>query len=103
MAQSRKMSAVEAATNTFGGFVVALGCQITIFPWFGIHIALASSAGIAILMMVQSLVRQYLFRRFFAWLEGRPQHKAPTPETLIELFMHEQQWTPEEVARFAQR
>lgn len=103
MAQSRRMSAVEAAVNTFGGFAVALGFQVTIFPWFGIHIALASSAGIAVIMMVQSLVRQYLFRRFFAWLEGRSQHKAPTPETLIDLFMQGQQWTEEELARFSQR
>lgn len=75
MAQSRRMSAVEAATNTFGGFVVALGCQMTFFPWFGVHITLTSSAGIAVLMMGQSLVRQYLFRRFFAWLERREESK----------------------------
>jgi hypothetical protein len=82
------MSAVEAATNTFGGFVVALGCQVTIFPWFGVHIALASSAGIALIMMVQSLVRQYIFRRFFAWLERRDERRrnAPTPESLMEMI-----------------
>jgi hypothetical protein len=93
MAQSRRMSAVEAATNTFGGFVVALGCQVTIFPWFGVHIALASSAGIALIMMVQSLVRQYLFRRFFAWLERREERRrgAPTPESLMAMFATEEQ------------
>jgi hypothetical protein len=87
------MSAVEAATNTFGGFVVALGCQVTIFPWFGVHIALASSAGIALIMMVQSIVRQYLFRRFFAWLERREERRrnAPTPESLMAMFATEEQ------------
>jgi hypothetical protein len=69
MSQSRRMSLVEAVTNTVGGFIVALGCQVLIFPWWGVHIALASSAGIAVCMMVQSLVRQYLFRRFFDWLD----------------------------------
>jgi hypothetical protein len=89
------MSAVEAATNTFGGFVVALGCQVTIFPWFGVHIALASSAGIALVMMVQSIVRQYLFRRFFAWLERREERRrsAPTPESLMAMFATEEQLT----------
>ena len=102
MAQSRKMSVVEAATNTFGGFAVALGAQVTIFPWFGIHIALASSAGIAIIMMVQSLVRQYLFRRFFAWLEERElRRNMKTWELIVEKLPLE--WTPEELARLEQR
>jgi len=47
MSQSKKMSLVESLTNTVGGFLIALGCQETIFPWFGISISLGSSVGIA--------------------------------------------------------
>jgi hypothetical protein len=72
--QSRRMSLVESLTNTFGGFTVALAVQVAIFPWWGVRISLASSAGIAICMMVQSLARQYLFRRFFVYLERRFPH-----------------------------
>jgi hypothetical protein len=85
------MSLVESGVNTFGGFGVALWAQVHIFPWYGIHIALIDSAGIACIMLVISLVRQYIFRRFFAWLEGRPKHRAPTPQELLELMQNEGQ------------
>jgi hypothetical protein len=82
------MSLVESAVNTFGGFAVALYAQVTIFPWFGIHITTAESAGIAVIMLAISLVRQYTFRRCFAWLE---KHRAPTPQELLELMQNEGQ------------
>lgn len=54
---------------------MALGAQVVIFPLFGIHISLVSSVEIAVCMMVQSLIRQYTFRRFFVWLD-----RPATPE-----------------------
>jgi hypothetical protein len=86
--QSQRMSVIEAVANTFGGFVVALWAQVTIFPWFGIHISMYDSVGIAIIMMVISLVRQYAFRRFFNWIDGRPKHTSPTPDQLLDMIMN---------------
>lgn len=76
--QSHRMSVIESCVNTFGGFGIALACQIAIFPWFGIIIPISSSIGIAVLMMIQSMVRQYSFRRFFNWLHIREHIHAET-------------------------
>lgn len=71
MAQSHRMSLVESAVNTLGGFGIALYAQVTIFPWFGINIPLSESADIACIMLVISLIRQYTFRRLFNLLDKR--------------------------------
>jgi fatty acid desaturase len=85
MAQSRKMSLVEATANTVGGFVIALAFQIWLFGQLSVHASLLTSFWIAVGMMVQSFIRQFTFRRFFAWLERREERKnTKTWELIVE-------------------
>ena len=63
-----------------------LGRRYWIFPLVGVHIGLSSNVEIACLMMLQSLVRQFAFRRFFVWLD-RPKHRPPTPESLLLMML----------------
>lgn len=76
--QSRRMSVLETCTNTFLGYGIALWAQVTIFPWFDVNVSLTASAGIACIMLVISLVRQYAFRRFFNWLQAGQELEAHT-------------------------
>lgn len=66
MTQSRTFSAIEAATNTAVGYVVALMSQIAVFPLFGIHIPFSSNLAISAWFTVISLLRSYVLRRWFA-------------------------------------
>lgn len=79
MSQSRTMSAVEALTNTIGGLLIALVCQVTLFVWLGIQVSAGQNVVIVAVMMVQSLIRQYAFRRCFEavdrWLTRRRLHR----------------------------
>ena len=67
MSQSRAHSFLEACVNITIGFGVALGAQLVIFPWFGIHIPFEQDLAIGGLFTVVSLVRSYLIRRLFNW------------------------------------
>lgn len=67
MAQTRKMSALESATNIVAGIGVAFGSQIVVFPWFGIDVSLATNIKITAVFTAISFVRQYLLRRAFNW------------------------------------
>ena len=70
-AQSRRMSALEAAVNVLVGYVVALAAQAVIFPLFGFHATLGQNAAIGVLFTLVSLVRSYCLRRFFEGLRAR--------------------------------
>lgn len=63
--QSRIASGIEALVNVVVGFSVALGSQYLIFPFFGIHLPLASHLWITIWFTVISIIRSYLLRRYF--------------------------------------
>jgi len=67
VSQSRAHSFLEACVNIAIGFGVALGAQLVIFPWFGIHIPFEQDLAIGGLFTVVSLVRSYLIRRLFNW------------------------------------
>lgn len=66
--QTRRASLVETLTNVAIGYIVAVGAQVVIFPWFGIHISLAADAAIGLLFTVVSIVRSYALRRMFETL-----------------------------------
>jgi len=70
MKQSRLMSMVEAATNVFVGYVLAIATQIVVFPWFGIETGLAEHMTIGLAFVGVSLARGYLLRRLFERLRG---------------------------------
>lgn len=65
MSQSRRGSLVEAIANVVVGYLVAVGSQIVIFPWFGVNIPLADNFAIGGFFTVVSLVRSYALRRAF--------------------------------------
>jgi len=75
MTQSRRMSLVEAATNTVVGYLLAVGVQLLAFPVFGIAVTIADNLVIALLFTTVSIARSYALRRLFERLR-RP---APIP------------------------
>lgn len=68
MSQSRRHSFLEACVNVAVGFGVALGTQVVVFPWFGIHVPFEQDLAIGGLFTVVSIARSYALRRLFnAW------------------------------------
>lgn len=65
MIQSRAHSFIETCTNTAVGYLVACGSQIVIFPWFGIHVPIATNFKIGLWFTLVSITRGYLLRRWF--------------------------------------
>ncbi len=65
MSQSRKMSAIEACVNVGFGFVIAVGSQYVIFPWFGLYAPFGDHVMIGLFFTVVSLARSYVLRRLF--------------------------------------
>lgn len=63
--QSRKHSAMEAAANVAIGYVVAVGAQLVIFPFFGIYLKPTDNLLIGAFFTVVSLIRSYALRRLF--------------------------------------
>jgi hypothetical protein len=68
MKQSQLMSLLEATTNVFVGYLLAIVTQIIVFPWFGIMATLDVHLTIGLLFVGVSLVRGYLLRRLFEHL-----------------------------------
>ena len=68
--QTRLESLIEAAINVALGYMVALGAQLIVFPWFNINIPMSSNIAIGIIFTLVSLVRSYALRRFFNWLHS---------------------------------
>lgn len=65
MQQTRLASFIEALTNTFIGYLVALLSQLLIFPLFSIHIPLSTNLAIGAWFTLISIVRSYILRRWF--------------------------------------
>jgi hypothetical protein len=72
MTQSKRMSLVEAATNTLVGIVLAVGTQLVVFGLYGLDVDLSENVGIAAAFLVVSLIRTYVLRRAFAGAWKRP-------------------------------
>jgi membrane protein implicated in regulation of membrane protease activity len=113
MAQSRTMSVVETVTQNVIGFVIAMAVQALVLPYWGFHPTLAENFWITFIFMAISVIRSYIFRRFFAYLEARQDRRAaaPTPAGLMAMMAMSQeecefwmrpQWEPEEIVRTAQ-
>lgn len=68
--QTRLESLIEAAFNVVVGYLVALGAQLLVFPWFGINIPFTSNVVLGIIFTLVSLVRSYALRRFFNWFHS---------------------------------
>lgn len=69
--QTRTASIAESLMNVAIGYGIALLSQIIVFPWFGIHIPLASNIAIGLIFTAVSIARSFALRRFFEALRGR--------------------------------
>ncbi len=73
MSQSRRASAIEAATNTLIGYMVAVWAQTIILPLFGFHATGSQHMQIAALFTIVSIARSYCLRRLFNAIGRRKQ------------------------------
>lgn len=65
MNQSRRMSLVEASTNTAVGYLLAVVAQLAVFPLFHLPARLNNALAIGAIFTLISIVRSYLLRRLF--------------------------------------
>ena len=65
MSQSKKHSLIESLINVVIGYVVAVGSQIIIFPWFGVDIPVIANIEIGFIFTFISIARMYVLRRLF--------------------------------------
>ena len=70
MSQTRKSSLAEAITNVVVGYIVAITAQVYLFPLVGIRVPLSTNLLIGCMFTVVSLLRSYLLRRAFNWLQN---------------------------------
>ena len=69
--QNKKLSAVEAITNTVSGLVISFIIQIIIYPFLDIEVTLDQNLFITFVFFVASFVRGYFVRRFFNRLKEK--------------------------------
>ena len=65
MAQSRRGSLIEAATNTVVGYALAVATPFDVFPTFGLRVDVVENLGFGLIFTAVSLIRGYLLRRLF--------------------------------------
>jgi membrane protein implicated in regulation of membrane protease activity len=66
--QSKTGSLIEAALNIGSGFFIAMIVwQVVAGPWFGYDISFGDNFALTSLFTGISLVRSYLWRRYFNW------------------------------------
>jgi hypothetical protein len=68
MAQSKRMSLVEAVANNAIAFVISVFANFAILPLFGMHPNLWQSVGMVSAFTVISIIRGYYVRRLFEYL-----------------------------------
>jgi hypothetical protein len=59
------MSVAEALANVVAGYLLAVMTQLLAFPFFGLHLPLATNLSIGAIFTAVSLARSYLLRRLF--------------------------------------
>jgi hypothetical protein len=64
-AQSRRMSLIEAITNVAVGYALAVGTQIIVPPWFGLHPSIGDNLALGGIFTTISLIQGYALRRLF--------------------------------------
>jgi len=71
MIQTKRRSLVEVMINTTVGYLFALAGQLIVFPLYGIHVHLSDNLGIGLFFTVISIIRSFIIRRCFNYLDGR--------------------------------
>ena len=62
--QSKKHSFFESLQNVAIGYLIAVGSQVLIFPFFGVHVPISANLKIGLFMTIISVCRSYLIRRW---------------------------------------
>jgi hypothetical protein len=65
MAQSRRLSLIEAITNTVVGYILAVATQLAVFPYFGLQVGILENLWIGLIFTCVSVLRGYALRRLF--------------------------------------
>jgi hypothetical protein len=65
MGQSKLISLIEQLLNVGSGFLLSLVVWQVVGPWFGYEVTLSANLGITSIFTVVSIVRGYVWRRFF--------------------------------------
>ena len=63
--QSKRESLTEIALNVGSGFLVAWVMTITVLPLFGLNATINESFQITLIFTFASIIRGYLWRRYF--------------------------------------
>lgn len=63
--QSKKLSLIEAITNTVVGLITSFCIQLLIYPILDIPVTLSQNIIITIVFFIASIIRSYIIRRFF--------------------------------------
>lgn len=63
--QTKRQSLTESIVNVAIGYLVAVGSQVLIFPFFDIVVTLGDNLLIGVWFTVVSIVRSYLIRRYY--------------------------------------
>lgn len=67
--QTKRHSIIEAIVQAMISYIVSIIAQVTIFPFFGVHLPVGDQMLIALLFMCVSIVRGYIVRRIFNRLQ----------------------------------
>ena len=67
--QSRWLSFLEAASGNVAGFLLAVGINWLILPWFGFDVRMDQAFGITAIFASISIARIYIWRRAFNYYE----------------------------------
>jgi len=63
--QSKRISIIEAVSNTIIGLLTSFCIQLIIYPVLNIDVKLSQNVIITFVFFIASIVRSYLVRRFF--------------------------------------
>ncbi len=66
--QSKSGSLIEVVSGKAVGFILAICLSLYIFPVIGIYLDVTQVIEVTIFFTLFSLVREYIWRRFFNWL-----------------------------------
>ena len=70
--QTHRASLIDVLTGVSVGMVVSIAAgQWFIYPAFGLHPSLGKNLWMTLAFTLVGLIRSYIWRRLFNWLEGR--------------------------------
>lgn len=68
MKQSRRVSLIEAISNTVLGYGIAVLTQMVVYPLFDMEVTFSENILLAAIFTIVSFIRNYIWRRFFVWI-----------------------------------